>query len=153
MENKCWYINSSCNAIAPNRYELENDIVDLEVLPPVTCGGLNLVRRTTKTAKSAGGCIHFLDFDLGFEYIEKMLDIIPAKLDLLGLAEIQHILDNCNQLVYWWGEWEFRWSRNPVFYEWMELPVDSDVWERLYKGKKNSTMFAVCFNMLEFNDV
>ena len=61
---------TACYAIAPNRYEFENDIVDLEVLPPVMCGGLNVVHRTTKTAKKAGCCIHFLDFDLGFEYME-----------------------------------------------------------------------------------
>ena len=91
MENKRLYPHEEiaamqplydvCNAIAPNRYELENDIVEVEVLPPVTCGGLNLVRRITKTAKRAGGCIRFLDFDLGFEYMEKILDIIPAELE------------------------------------------------------------------------
>ena len=117
MENKRLYPHDEiaamqplydvCNAIAPNRYELENDIVDLEVLPPVTCGGLNVVRRTTKTAKRAGGCIYFLDFDLCFEYMEKMLDIIPAELDLLGLAKIQRVLDNRNQRVYWWVNGNF----------------------------------------------
>ena len=43
------------------------------------------------------------------------LDIVPLESHILGLAEIKRFLDNRNQLVYWWGEWEFCLSRNPVF--------------------------------------
>ena len=40
-----------CNVVAPNRYELKNHIVEVGVLPSVSCGGLNFVRHTSKLLK------------------------------------------------------------------------------------------------------
>ena len=56
-----------CNAIAPNRYELETVIVDLKVLLPVVCGGPDLVRCSTKQLKEKDVAFTFWNFDLGFE--------------------------------------------------------------------------------------
>ena len=81
--------------------------MNLEVLPPVTCDGSDVIH-STKRAKRSGGCVHFTDFDLGFKNREKMLNTVPVELDLLELDEIQRVLANCNQLVYWHAEWEFR---------------------------------------------
>ena len=41
----------------------------LEVLHHVACNGSSDVIHSTKTAKRYGGCVHYLDFDVGFEYI------------------------------------------------------------------------------------
>ena len=147
------YLYSYCGGIAPNRYETENDILELEVLPPTVCEGHNEVKRSTKTAKRAEGCIHYLYFDLGFEYMEQMLNVVPVETNLLKLDELQRVLDNRNQLEYWCSEWKFRLSRNPVHYEWMELPENSDVWERLHIDKKKSKTFGHCFDILEFYDI
>ena len=54
-----------CNAVAPNRYELKNHIVEVGMLPPVSCGGPNLVCHTLKAAKIAGCFIHsFISLNL-----------------------------------------------------------------------------------------
>ena len=44
-------------------------------------------------------------------------------------------------LVY---DWEFVLSRNPVHYEWYELPEDPDLWERMHEDKKSATYKKSC---------
>ena len=57
--------------LLPQTNETENDILELELLPPTVCSGTNKVRRSTKTVKRAGECVHYLYVDLGFEYMEQ----------------------------------------------------------------------------------
>ena len=47
--------------------------------------------------------------------MRKMLDIIPVKLYLSGLAEIKRVLNNCSYIVFSLAEWEFSLRSNPVF--------------------------------------
>ena len=68
-----------------------------------------------------------------------MLDVVPVETDLFQLIELHSILDNRNE--YWHDGWEFRLSREPIHYEWMELPENSDVWEKLYFNKEVSAIW------------
>ena len=81
-----------------------------------------------------------------------MLNFVPVETKLLGFDNLQLILDNRNQLEYWYSEWQFSLSRNPMHYEWTELPENSDVWERLHVHKKKSKTLGPCHGMLEFYD-
>ena len=46
--------------------------------------------------------------------MEQMLNVVPVETDLLKLDELQRILDNRNQLEYWYSGYEFCLSREPI---------------------------------------
>ena len=50
-------------------------------------------------------------------------------------------------------EWEFLLSRDPIYYEWYQLPEDSDVWQRLYEDKKKSVLYKSVCDTLDFTNV
>ena len=82
-----------------------------------------------------------------------MLDIIPAKLDLLGLAEIQHVLDNRNQRVYWWREWEICLSRNPDGLNYHQIQMHGENCKRLRTFKKSLLLALICLSLIIFKIV
>ena len=61
------------------------------------------------------------------------------------MQELYDILENRQELVNLVYDWE------PIYYEWKELPEDSDVWQRLYKDKKKSVIYKSVCDTLDFN--
>ena len=77
--------------------------------------------------------------------------MVPAETDLLSLQELYDILENRQELVNLVYNWEFAMSCEPIYYEWKELPEDSDMWQRLYKDKKKSVIYKSLCDTLDFN--
>ena len=132
-------LHNYVGAIGPNAFEIANDICELEVLSPHICTPYDIVRKT-KTAKRNGTCFHSFYFDLGMEYMEGLFNVVPAEIDLLSLQEVYDVLENRAEIMNLVFEWEFLLSCDPIYYEWYELPEDSDVWQRLYEDKKKSVL-------------
>ena len=95
------------------------------------------IARKTKTAKRNGQCFHSFYFDLGMDDLKVLVNVVPAEMDLLLLQELYDILENRQELVNLVYNWEFAMSCEPIYYEWKELPEDSDVWQCLYEDKKS----------------
>ena len=89
--------------------------------------------------------------DFGMEYLEGLLNVIPAETGLLSLQELYDVLENCQELQYLVYEWKFVRVRNPIYYESTELPEGLDVWQRLYEDKNKSVIDKSVCDTLDFN--
>ena len=81
---KKYLLHNYIGAIGPNYLEIENNICDLEVLSPHSCMPCEIILKT-QMVRSNNQCFHSFSFYLGMGYLEGLLNVVPAEMDLLLL--------------------------------------------------------------------